>query len=160
MTLAKTLLALGSPSHRIQAQLESTSSKLQLQLEYMHLPNLIILSYMDSETHTNQTKFIRAGSRISLTPIHKVHLVYRDVLHGELSVVPATRMLRAILKANPIYPVWLRCLCAFLCSSIICSTAFGGSIIDMFISGLSASTLQYLNLQTGSKSSTHPNVYE
>ena len=154
------LLAIGAPSHRIQEQLKGTSAVLGLNIQFIHLPNLVMLTYMDSETHVNHINFIRAGSRISLTPLHKVHLVYRDVLHGKLGVLPATQILEGILDTKPIYPVWLRCLFAFLCSSIICSTAFAGSIIDMFISGISASTLQYLNLRTGSKSSTHPNVYE
>lgn len=133
---------------------------MNLQINFVHLPNLIIVTFMDSESHLYRTKFIRAGGRVSLTALHKIHLLYRDVLRGKVQVAVATRRLRAVLRAKPIYPTWLRCIFAFLCASIICSTAFGGAIVDMFISGASASILQYLGLRAASKSSIYANVYE
>ncbi|KAI0079641.1 DUF1212-domain-containing protein [Panus rudis PR-1116 ss-1] len=160
LTFAKVLLSFGAPSHRVESQLESAAAMLQLDVGFVHLPNLIIVSFLDSPTHLYKTKFVRASGRISLTALHKIHLLYRDVLRGKLPIQTASAKLRAILRARPIYPTWMRCIFAFICASIICSTAFGGAVVDMFVSGASASTLQFLGLRAALRSTIYANVYE
>ena len=115
---------------------------------------------MDSGTVIQETRFVRAGGRIALTNLHRVHLVYRDVLHDKVGVKEGTDRLRKLLRARPIYPIWIRCIFAFICASIICTTAFGGSLLDMFIGGTGAAILQYLGLSLASKSAMYANVYE
>lgn len=68
--------------------------------------------------------------------------------------------LRELLRSPPIYPLYVRCVFAFICASIICVLSFGGSILDMWISGICAGALQYLGLNAASKSSMYANVYE
>ncbi|KAH8099374.1 hypothetical protein BXZ70DRAFT_296067 [Cristinia sonorae] len=158
--LAKALLSFGAPSHRIESQLNSAAEILKLNVGFVHLPNLILITFLDSETHTYQTMFVRSGGRISLTSLHKVHLVYREVLRDKINARTGCIRIRKILRTPPPYTVWMRCLFAFICASIICTTAFGGSFVDMFISGLSSSTLQFLGLRAASKSPIYANVYE
>lgn len=160
MKLAKALLTFGAPSHRIESQLESASAILKLEARFVHFPNLIIVTFLDSDTRTSEVHFVRAGGRVALTALHKVHLVYRDVLHDKLSASEGTEELNKILRARPLYNIYVRCGFAFICASIICVLAFGGSLLDMFISGASASVLQYLGLRAASKSSIYANVYE
>jgi len=107
-----------------------------------------------------RTHFVRAGGRIALTSLQKVHLIYRDVLHDKMGAEAGTEALRDILRAPPIYSLAVRCFLAFICASIICVLAFGGSIVDMGISGFCACVLQYLGLNAASKSSMYANVYE
>ncbi|KAI0756791.1 hypothetical protein C8Q80DRAFT_56146 [Daedaleopsis nitida] len=160
LRLAKSLLSFGAPSHRIESQLNSASDILDVSVGFVHLPNLIMVSFMDSGTRTSETHFVRAGGRVALTKLHKVHGVYRDVLHDKIGATEGSERLKAILQEKPLYSIWVRCLLAFLCASIICVLSFGGSIVDMFISGLSASLLQYLGLNAASKSTIYANVYE
>ena len=124
------------------------------------MPGLIIANLMDRGTSVSETRFVRANGRISLTNLHRVHLVYRDVLHDKVGVREGTDRLRKLLRARPIYPIWIRCLFAFICASIIRTTAFGGSLVDMFIGGAGASFLQFLGLKVASKSAMYANVYE
>lgn len=160
LILAQSLLSFGAPSHRIESQLECAASILNIRVGFVHLPNLIIANLMDSGTAIQETRFVRAGGRIALTNLHRVHLTYRDVLHDKVGVKEGTDRLRKLLRARPIYPIWSRCFFAFICASIICTTAFGGSLLDMFISGTSAAILQYLGLNVASKSAMYANVYE
>lgn len=153
-------MAFGAPSHRIESQLESAADILQVKVGFVHLPNLIIANLMDQHTVVSETRFVRAGGRIALTSLHRVHLVYRDVLHDKVGVREGTDRLRKLLRARPIYPNWVRCVFAFICASIICTTAFGGSLLDMFISGVGAFVLQYLGLNVATKSAMYANVYE
>lgn len=160
LVLAQSLLAFGAPSHRIESQLESAADILQISVGFVHMPNIIIANLMDQGTAVSETRFVRAGGRINLTSLHRVHLVYRDVLHDKVGVHEGTDRLRRLLRARPIYPIWIRCMFAFLCASIICTTAFGGSLLDMFIGGAGASALQFLGLRVATKSAMYANVYE
>ncbi|EGO04471.1 hypothetical protein SERLA73DRAFT_128527, partial [Serpula lacrymans var. lacrymans S7.3] len=160
LKLAKSLLAFGAPSHRIESQLTAASDILDAMADFVHIPNVIIVTFGDGDTGTVETHFVRANGRIALTSLHKVHLIYRKVLHDKMSVEAGTEALREILCAPPIYSLKLRYLLAFVCASIICVLAFGGSMIDMWISGFCACVLQYLGLNAATKSSMYANVYE
>ena len=158
--LAKALLSFGAPSHRIGSQLESAGEILEINVAFVHLPNLIVVTFMDSDTRTSETHFVRAGGRVALTKLHKIHHVYREVLHDQIGVTEGCERLKKIIQEPPLYNIAIRCFVAFLCASIICVLSFGGSIVDMFISGLSASLLQYLGLNAAAKSTIYANVYE
>ena len=160
LRLAKALLSFGAPSHRIESQLHSASEILGVNVAFVHLPNLIVATFMDSDTRTSETHFVRAGGRVALTKLERIHLVYRDVLHDKIGVTQACEQLKKIIQERPLYSIWVRCGLAFFCASIICVLAFGGSVVDMFISGVSASVLQYLGLNAASKSTIYANVYE
>ncbi|KAF8898920.1 hypothetical protein BD779DRAFT_1486237 [Infundibulicybe gibba] len=160
LKLAKALLSFGAPSHRIESQLAAASEILDAQAEFVHLPNIIIVTIRNGGTTSTRTYFVRATGRIALTSLHKVHLIYRDVLHDKMGAEAGTNALRAVLRAPPIYPLLIRCALAFICASIICVLSFGGSITDMWISGACACCLQYLGLNAANKSSMYANVYE
>ena len=129
-------------------------------LDFVHLPNIIIVSMRYSESGSTRTHFVRATGRVALTSLHKVHQIYRDVLHDGMTSREGSDALRELLRSPPIYPLYVRCVFAFICASIICVLSFGGSILDMWISGICAGALQYLGLNAASKSSMYANVYE
>jgi len=129
-------------------------------LEFVHLPNIIIVSIRNGETRSTRTYFIRSRGRIALSSLHKVHQIYRDVLHDKLGAEAGTDALRNLLRSPAIYSLSWRCFLAFLCASIICGLSFGGSLVDMWVSGACACTLQYLGLNAANKSSMYANVYE
>jgi uncharacterized membrane protein YjjP (DUF1212 family) len=160
LRLAKALLMFGAPSHRIESQLVAASTLLDCKAAFVHIPNIIIVSFGDSEDSSFQTTFVRAGGRIALTSLARVHDIYRDVLHDKIGAEAGTEALKKLLHAPPIYPLIVRCGLAFVCASIICIIGFGGAVVDMFISGACASLLQYLGLSAASKSSMYANVYE
>ncbi|PPQ63006.1 hypothetical protein CVT24_006112 [Panaeolus cyanescens] len=160
LKLAKALLAFGAPSHRIESQLQAASEILDAHAEFVHLPNIIIVSIKNDELRSTRTYFIRSRGRIALTALQKVHNVYRDVLHDNLGSEAGTEALRQIMRTAPIYSLKSRCFFAFISASIICGLSFGGSILDMWISGACACVLQYLGLNAANKSSMYANVYE
>lgn len=160
LTLAKSLLTFGSPSHRIDTQLSTASKILDAKAAFVHIPDVIIVTFGDEDVASTETHFVKAKGQIALTPLHRVHLVYRQVLHDEMTVGDGTQELKEILHARAIYSLWPRCFFAFLTAAMISAMVFGGSIIDMWISGLCACVLQYLGLDAASKSATYANVYE
>ena len=88
-----------------------------MNVAFVHLPNLIVATFMDSDTRTSETHFVRAGGRVALTKLHKVHLVIRDVLHDKIGATEGSEQLKKILQEKPLYTIWIRCFLAFLCAS-------------------------------------------
>ncbi|KAJ7786134.1 hypothetical protein B0H16DRAFT_1681312 [Mycena metata] len=160
LKLAKALMSFGAPSHRIESQLVAASKILDAQAEFVHLPNIIIVTIRNGGTASTRTYFVRATGRIALSRLNAVHHVYRKVLHDKLSAEAGTDRLRDLLTAPPVYNLWTRCFFAFTCASILCVLSFGGSFLDMWVSGCCAAVLQYLGLNAANKSSMYANVYE
>jgi uncharacterized membrane protein YjjP (DUF1212 family) len=150
----------GAPSHRIESQLVAAARILEVDAEFIHLPNLIIVCFGDPETKTSETHFLRCSGRLALGNLHKVHQIYRLVVHDEMSARKATEELLQISKSKPIYGLWTRCFIAFWLSAIICPLSFGGSFLDMFVAGFGAFLLSALQLTVVTKSTLYANVFE
>ncbi|KAF8213229.1 hypothetical protein K438DRAFT_1956639 [Mycena galopus ATCC 62051] len=160
LKLAKALMTFGAPSHRIESQLVAASKILDAQAEFVQLPNLIIVTIRNGSTASTRTYFVRARGRIALSRLNAVHHVYRKVLHDKISAETGTDRLRDLLSAPPAYKLLTRCFFSFTCASILCVLSFGGSFLDMWISGCCAAVLQYLGLNAANKSAMYANVYE
>ncbi|KAG5221560.1 DUF1212-domain-containing protein [Salix suchowensis] len=133
--LARALMTFGAPSHRIESQLIAAARILEVEAEFIHLPGVIICSFGDQEMGCSETHFVKCGGALSLGALHKVHLIYRSVVHDEISAKKASEQLEALLKSGPVYPRLFRVFLAFLLSSLICPLAFGGSFLDMWVAG-------------------------
>lgn len=158
--LAKALMTFGAPSHRIESQLVAAARILEVEAEFIHLPSVIICSFGDQELGCSETHFVKCGGRLSLGALHKVHLIYRSVVHDEISAKRATNDLETLLNAPPLYSIIFRCILAFSLSALICPLAFGGSFIDLWIAGAGAFILSILQLNVVSKSVMYANVFE
>ncbi|KAI0045320.1 DUF1212-domain-containing protein [Auriscalpium vulgare] len=155
--LSRALMTYGAPSHRIESQLVSAARILQLDAEFIHLPNVVLVCF--GEPHS-VTHFIKCGGRLALGKLHEVHQVYRQVVHDEISATQATTRLSELMKADAIYGVWTRCFLAFLLSAQICPLAFGGSMVDMWIAAAGSFALCALQLTIVAKSALYANVFE
>jgi uncharacterized membrane protein YjjP (DUF1212 family) len=160
LLLAKAFLTFGAPSHRVETQLFASAEKLLIQASFAYIPGIIMVSFNDGETRTTELHFVRSSGRIALSALNNVHDVYRDVFDDRVAVQDGISALDRILRAPPLYPLIVRCGLAFVCASVICPLAFGGSFIDMWVSGTCACVLQFLGLQAAAKSSVYANVYE
>ncbi|KIY74124.1 DUF1212-domain-containing protein [Cylindrobasidium torrendii FP15055 ss-10] len=157
--LARCLMTFGAPSHRIESQLVAAARILEVEAEFIHLPGVIICSFGDQELGCSETHFVKCGGRLSLGALHKVHMVYRMVVHDEVSARQATEQLDDLLTAPPLYGLAFRMLLAFSLSALICPLAFGGSFVDLWIAGTGATLLALLQLGA-SKSALYANVFE
>ncbi|KAF5323307.1 hypothetical protein D9611_005747 [Ephemerocybe angulata] len=115
------------------------------------MPNIVIVSLRLRNDVGSRTFFLRLKGRIALSPLQKVHAIYRNVVPGNLAPGPATHALKRLMQAPPIYSPRTRCFLAFLSASILCGLSFGGSLLDMWVSGACACVLQYLGLDAANK---------
>ena len=161
MKLGKSLMTFGAPSHRIEAQLLAAARILELEAEFIHVPGLIMCSFIDKETKSSETHFIKCGGRITLGRLHEVHMIYKQVVHDEISARRASEKLDALLTAKPIYGPFWQCFLAFWIAALICPIAFGGSFIDMWIAGIGAAFLSTMRVGVISKAKQlYANVFE
>ena len=160
LTLAKCLLKFGAPSHRVGSQLNDIAETLLLNYTLLHLPGVMVISFRDPATGTNEVHIVRAAGRVALSLLEKVYNIFHYVNEDEMLPSEATIQLEELLDAPPIYPLWLRCLLSFFSATLICSLAFGGSILDSVVGGAFACSLQFLGLKGASNSAIYANVYE
>jgi uncharacterized membrane protein YjjP (DUF1212 family) len=153
-------MSFGAPSHRIESQLRSAAEILEVQGEFVHLPGVVICSFGKQELGCSETHFIQGGGRIALGSLHRVHGIYKQVVHDELTAAEAVGKLEAEILAVPIYGVKIRCLLSFCLSALICPLAFGGSFMDMWIAGVGALGLAVLQHSATSGSALYTNVFE
>jgi uncharacterized membrane protein YjjP (DUF1212 family) len=158
--LAKALLTFAAPSHRIETQLVFAAKTLNVPAEFSHLPSVIIISFVDDETHTSETHFIKCGGRLQLGRLQEVHKIYKQVLHDSIKAKEATVMLKELLMQDAIYSHWQRCWLAFFLSALICPLAFGGSFIDLWLAGIGAMILCWVQLKVASQNVVTANVVE
>lgn len=153
-------MTFGAPSHRIESQLSATALVLEIDAQFIHFPSIVIASFGDVDTRTSETHFVKAGGGLDLGKLHRVHNIYKAVVHDEMDAAEGTRRIHGLLKSGLEYSLWQRICIAFLCSGIIAPLGFGGSFIDGLASGCLGILLSFLQLHVASKSAMYSNIFE
>ncbi|KAJ7127890.1 hypothetical protein C8R44DRAFT_830322 [Mycena epipterygia] len=133
LKLTRALMMFGGPSHRLQAQIQSTGRVLDIQVNCMYLPDVVLISFDDSTTGTSNLKFIRQGSSLNLGKLNEVYDLYWSVIHDEQSVSEASSALDSLMRKKQEYSWWQLVLTGGMCSSSICTVSFNGSFIDALV---------------------------
>ncbi|CAD6887895.1 unnamed protein product [Tilletia controversa] len=160
LKLAKALMLFGAPSHRIESQLNATANVLEVDAQFIHFPGIVIASFGDIDKRTSETHFVKSSSALVLGQLHNVHIIYRQVVHDEISVSEGAAKLMALLKEKPCYKVWQRIVIAGLLCWIISPLSFGGSFIDAFVSSAYGIGLTFLQLHVARKNAMYSNIFE
>ncbi|KAJ9124608.1 hypothetical protein QFC24_003401 [Naganishia onofrii] len=69
----------GSPSHRLEAQIQATARVLELNCQVVYLPGTCLVSFGDDATHTSETKFLKQATGLDLQKLLATHHIYWDV---------------------------------------------------------------------------------
>ncbi|KAH7108310.1 DUF1212-domain-containing protein [Auriculariales sp. MPI-PUGE-AT-0066] len=105
MKYAKALLSLGAPTHRIEGQLQSAARMLAVPAQFVALPALVLISSIVT---------VRAGAKLALGKLHRLHNIYRDVMHDAIGVNTASAAIEELLMSPPQYNALMRLFLAFL----------------------------------------------
>ncbi|KAH9475044.1 Pheromone-regulated membrane protein 10 [Psilocybe cubensis] len=134
MKLTRTMMMFGGPTHRLQSQIMSAARVLDVQLSFLYLPDIVLLSFDDSGTGTSHVRFIRQTSALDLGKLADAFSLYWKVIHDKLSVSDASSELDALMKKRPMYNWWQQVVIGGMCSASICTISFAGSFIDALAS--------------------------
>ena len=110
----------GAPTHRIESQLYTTADYLDVSASFLYLPNILIVTISDYETHTcrlifscsekikgnynwafciGENFYIRSSGGLDLARLSKTHQVYTEVVTGKLSPTEGSVKLREIVRS-------------------------------------------------------------
>ncbi|ORX45277.1 DUF1212-domain-containing protein [Hesseltinella vesiculosa] len=134
--LGKALVRTGAPSYRIEAALEKTSKRLEVNGSYFVLPGLIMVSFGDEETHTSETHLIKCAKSLDLAKLETVNDIARKVYKGHLDVVEANDLLDNIKNSPPTWGFGMTLVGYVLSSAFIAPLFFNGSWTDCWVSGI------------------------
>lgn len=116
----------GSPSHRLETQIQATAKVLEINCQVVYLPGTMLVSFGDDATHTSETKFLKQSTGLDLGKLQATHHLYWNVVHDKMSVDQASKDLD-VLMTTPVYYTWWQTLAiGALCSAFISVMSFYG----------------------------------
>ncbi|ORZ25617.1 hypothetical protein BCR42DRAFT_316231 [Absidia repens] len=134
--LGKHLVRTGAPTHRIEAAMETTGKKLEIDGSYFVLPGLIMVSFGDIETHTSETHLIKCSKSLDISKLSLVNEIAHQVAKGQINITDASNRLDDIKNSPPTWNVWMTLLGYTTSSAFIAPLFFGGSWTDCWVSAL------------------------
>ncbi|PLW04473.1 hypothetical protein PCANC_28410 [Puccinia coronata f. sp. avenae] len=159
LKLAQALMTTGAPSHRLESQLTATARVLEIDAQFVHLPSIVIATFGDADTRTSETHFVKANGGIDLGQLHRVHHVYKSVVHDHTGVAEGSAALHKILNESPLYSPWQRMIIAFFCCGTISILGFAGSFVDGWVAGIFGSFLAFMQLKA-STNQMYSSIFE
>lgn len=124
--LCKCLMLYGCPAHRIEYSMRQVSRTLAVEAEYVYIPNVMLVTFIDSTTHTTETHFINQGQTFELHRLSDIYRLEKLVAHGEVSIDEALEFIDKVQAQPQIYPTWLQPFCYALASFSGCVLFYGG----------------------------------
>lgn len=79
LKLARAMMMFGGPTHRLQAQIQSTARVLEISLSCLYLPDVMLIAFDDDITSTSSVKLIRQASALDLGKLQDAHKIYWHV---------------------------------------------------------------------------------
>ena len=101
------MFLLGCPAHRIEYILRHVSATLKLIAEFVYLPNIMLMTFFDPETHTTETHFIRQSMGFDMHKLGEIYRLEKLVGHGEVTVDEALDFIDKVADDPKLYPTWM-----------------------------------------------------
>ena len=71
----------------------------KISASFLYLPNILLVTLSDYETHTCENFYIRSSGGLDLARLSKTHKVYMNVVSGKMDVMEGSVRLREIVKS-------------------------------------------------------------
>jgi uncharacterized membrane protein YjjP (DUF1212 family) len=124
--LCKSLMLYGCPAHRLEYAMRQVSRTLGVEAEYIYLPSVMLVTFIDSTTHTTETHFIRQSQTFEMHRLADIYRLEKLVAHGEVSVDEALEFIDKVYEQPAIYPLWLHPFVYALAAFSGCILFYGG----------------------------------
>ncbi|KAI8353231.1 hypothetical protein BD560DRAFT_336851 [Blakeslea trispora] len=124
--LCRALMHYGCPAHRLEYAMRQVSRTLAVDAEYVYFPSIMLITFIDSTTHTTDTHFIRQAQAFEMHRLQDIHRLEKLVTHGEVTVDEALEFIDKVASQPAIYPMWLHPFVYALAAFAGCILFFGG----------------------------------
>jgi uncharacterized membrane protein YjjP (DUF1212 family) len=160
LKLCHALMIYGAPTHRLEAYMRMSARVLGIEGQFMYLPDTMIISFDDSNTHTTEVRIVRATQGLDFGRLRDVHEIYKEVVHDRIGVEEATMRLNEVTSRKPKFPVWLRVILYGIASAAVAPFGFEGRYIDMPICFILGCLVGFLQLYLAPSNELYANVFE
>ncbi|KAI0481898.1 hypothetical protein F4859DRAFT_438560 [Xylaria cf. heliscus] len=157
--MCRALMLFGAPTHRLEEYLAMSARVLEIDSQFLYIPDCMIISFDDVLTHTTEVRIVRTAQSVNLGKLKDVHDIYKEVLHDVISLDDALLRLDQVIKAEPRYPVWV-CVLMYGFASAAVSCFFKARLIDLPIIFALGTLLGFLQLVVAPRSRTYNTVFE
>ncbi|KAI3339048.1 hypothetical protein F4824DRAFT_69823 [Ustulina deusta] len=157
--MCRALMLFGAPTHRLEEYLAMSARVLEIDSQFLYIPNCMIISFDDVFTHTAEVKIVRTAQSVNLGKLKDVHDIYKEVLHDIISLDDALSRLDQVITAKDRYPVWV-CVLMYGLASASVSCFFNARLIDLPIIFALGALLGFLQLVVAPRSNTYNTVFE
>ncbi|KAG0199019.1 hypothetical protein BGX28_007628 [Mortierella sp. GBA30] len=136
LRLARAMIRFGAPSHRLEDAVDHTARTLELNLQCVYLPNIMIVAFTDYETHTSETHLLKVSAGLNMYKFAQVHQILKMVTHASMPVEEAIMKLDAINTEKDLWPRWANILSYAIASFCTAPMFFKGNWVDAGVSFL------------------------
>lgn len=136
------------------------SRVLEIDGQFLYLPNCMIISLDDASTHTAEVKLVRVTQFVNLGKLRDTHSIYKEVVHDVIGAEDATCRLNEIIDRENVYGRWFVAVMYGFASLCVGPFAFGARLIDLPICWLLGFLLGTLQHVVAPKSDLYNNVFE
>ncbi|KAI1422809.1 hypothetical protein F5Y12DRAFT_577373 [Xylaria sp. FL1777] len=159
MKMCRALMLFGAPTHRLEEYLAMSARVLEIDSQFLYIPNCMIISFDDVFTHTTEVKIVRTAQSVNLGKLKDVHDIYKEVLHDIIGLDDALSQLDRVITAKARYSVWV-CILMYGLASAAVSCFFDARLIDLPIIFALGALLGFLQLVVAPRSNTYNTVFE
>ncbi|CCH45541.1 putative membrane protein [Wickerhamomyces ciferrii] len=160
LRMCKALMLYGAPTHRLEEYLTMTARVLEIDGQFIYFPGCMIVSFGDATTRTSEVQLVRCPQGLNLYKLHRVHRIYKQVIHDLVGVEEASNDLDDLLSMKPAFPPWLCALLYAFASSMVTPFAFGGGWVNLPVSFLIGGCVGSLQFLIAPRSNLYSNVFE
>ncbi|KAJ1972555.1 pheromone-regulated protein prm10 [Dimargaris xerosporica] len=133
---ARALLLFGSPSHRLEGNMQLLAKRLEVNCSVANLPGLLLFAFHDPDTHTSETHMLRIPmGGYHMSRLKRTNGVVRALMAYEINLDDAATELREMIE-KPAYLPWYITLANYCIVSFVAAPLlFGGGWVDAAVSG-------------------------
>ncbi|KAJ2960086.1 hypothetical protein NQZ79_g4462 [Umbelopsis isabellina] len=128
--LARCLMRYGCPSHRLESVVRQVSKTLRIEADYVYIPNIMLMSFIDSSTHTTETYFVRELQGFHMSRLEEIYRLEKLISHGEVTVESALEYMDTVMTSPEYYPKWAMLVAYAAAGFAAAILFFGGSWKD------------------------------
>lgn len=156
----RALMAYGAPTHRLEEYMHMSAEVLGLQLESFYMPGCMIISFNNTAWLSTEVHIVRCTQGLNLSKLYDVHKVYKDIIHGKITIEQAMAQLDDIMTQSDKFSRRLRILMYGLASACIGPVSYGARPIDLPIIFLLGSLIGYMELILAHNSELYAHIFE
>ncbi|KAH3678336.1 hypothetical protein WICMUC_001569 [Wickerhamomyces mucosus] len=160
LRICKALMLYGAPTHRLEDFLTMIARVLEIDAQFIYFPGCMIVSFGDATTRTSEVQLVRAAQGLNLYKLHRVHRIYKKVIHDLISVENASSQLDDLLAQKPVFPPWACVIFYGIATASVTPFAFGGGWVNLPISFAIGVCVAILQFYIAPRSNLYSNVFE